>query len=177
MPHAVLSLPAYGPVALGNLARAAADAGVEATRLLFMPPVPRARSLALVQLADLFVDSLRFNANYGLVDALRVGVPAVSCAGQNMASRLGGSILRAAGLGDLVLDSPAAFVDTVVALGKDAVALRNLRARLAAQRSSAPLFDPQARVREWEAAWATMVERQQAGLPPLAFDVPEQAPT
>ena len=127
-------------------------------------------------MADLFVDTVRFNANHGLADALRMGVPAVTCAGQSMASRLGGSIVRAAGLGDCVVDNPAAFVETVVRLGKDSGARRELRARLARQHATAPLFDPAARVREWEAAWTMMVQRHQSGLPPQAFDVPAQAP-
>ncbi|MEO5736611.1 MAG: hypothetical protein ABIQ82_04035 [Variovorax sp.] len=122
-------------------------------------------------------NTVRFNANHGLVDALRMGVPAIGCVGDNMASRLGGSIIHAAGLGDLVLDSPDACFDHVIALGRDPRALQQLRVRLARQQEIAPLFDPQARVREWEFAWAAMAQRQAEGLLPEAFDVPEQAST
>ena len=128
---------------------------------------------ARVALADLFVDTLRFNANRGLVDALRMGVPAVSCAGENMASRLGGSIVRAAGLVDCVADSPAAYAQLVRRLAQDPGALPALRQQLARARDSAPLFDMAARLREWEWAWAHMVQRHQDGLAPAAFDVPD----
>ena len=176
LPHAVLLLPTFETEARANLAREAGAAGVDASRLSYLPSSSRAQLLARIQLADLFVDAVRFNANHGLVDALRMGVPAVSCAGQNMASRLGGSIIRAAGLADCVLESAQGFMDKVVALGSSPELLRGLRARLAAQRPSAPLFDAHARVREWEAAWTTMVQRHQAGLTPQAFDVPELSP-
>ena len=174
LPLAVLWLPTFPALARNNLSAAASGAGVDPARLVYLPNGTRGQTLARMKLADLFVDSIRFNANYGLVDALRMGVPAISCAGDNMASRLGGSIIRAAGLPECVFDSSARMVDAALALGRDAKALATLRARLASQRPAAPLFDAQARVREWEWAWTTMVQRHQAGLPPQAFDVPDQ---
>ncbi len=116
LPDAVLWLPSYAPRQYaGNLQGAAAQAGIDGERLVFQQDASRARTLARLPLADLFVDTVRFNANQGLVDALRMGVPAVTCAGQNMASRLGGSIVQArwsARRRDAVPTS--AFVDTVV---------------------------------------------------------------
>jgi predicted O-linked N-acetylglucosamine transferase (SPINDLY family) len=175
LPDAVLWLPAYGPAVRANLCREARAAGVEAHRLVFAARTPRPEMLARLKLADLFVDSLHFNANHGLVDALRMGVPAISCAGRTMASRLGGSIIRAAGLPECVHHDPGAWLEAAVALGRDRAALRALRARLHAARPAAPLFDAAARVREWEAAWTHMAQRQQAGLPPAAFDIPAPA--
>ena len=81
----------------------------------------------------------------------------------------------AAGLADAVLDSPDALGQRVQSLGTDAQALAALRQQLGAALSSAPLFQPVARVREWEWAWAEMVRRHQAGLAPAAFDVPDQS--
>ena len=175
LPQAVWWLPAYGAAARRNLAAAARAAGVEPSRLVFMQRCSRAELLARIAQADLFVDTLRFNANHGLVDALRMGVPAVSCAGASMAARLGGSILRAAGLADLVVDDADALSALVVRLANDPGARTGLRQRLAEARAGAPLFDPQARVREWEWAWAEMVRRHQAGLAAAAFDVPDQS--
>jgi predicted O-linked N-acetylglucosamine transferase (SPINDLY family) len=174
LPDAVLWLPGYAAPARRNLQQAAVQAGIDASRLVFQQRASRAQTLARLPLADLFVDTVRFNANQGLVDALRMGVPAVTCAGQSMASRLGGSILRAAGLPDSVVRGPSAYVDTVVRLGRDASALQAMRAELASQRAQAPLFDPQARLREWESAWETLVKRHQSGQAPAAFDVPAQ---
>jgi predicted O-linked N-acetylglucosamine transferase (SPINDLY family) len=66
---------------------------------------------------------------------------------------------------------PAAFVQKVIELGQDRAMLRQWREQLARSRAKAPLFDAPARVREWESAWTEMAKRQQAGLPPAAFDV------
>lgn len=172
LPDAVLWLPAYSPAIQDNLAREAGAAGVRTSRLVFSGHMTRPDMLARMQLADLFVDALRFNANHGLVDALRMGVPAISCAGNSMASRLGGSIIRAAGLPNCVFENPSAYLAAGIALGRDAGKLTRLRQQLQAARPIAPLFDVHARVREWEAAWTVMAERSRAGLPPAAFDVP-----
>lgn len=176
LPHAVLWLPAYNPDIHANLQREAAQAGVDGTRLVFSRPMRRPDILDRLSLADLFIDTLRFNANQGLVDALRMGVPAVTCAGQSMSSRLGGSIVRSAGLPDGVTDNPQAFKARVLELARDQAALTQMREKLLAAHATAPLFDLQPRVREWEAAWAYMVERHRAGLAPVAFDVASRTP-
>lgn len=177
LPDAVLWLPAYSLPVAANLVREANAAGVHENRLLFANRLSRVQMLACLKHADLFLDTLRFSANQGLEDALRMGVPALSCAGGSMASRLGGSMLRAAGLPQCVMESAAAYVAEAVRLGRDPQALQQLRQQLLAEKAGAPLFDLAARVREWEAAWATMAERTRAGLAPAAFDVPASAST
>lgn len=177
LPAALLWLPPYGVQARRNLQTAARQAGVDPARLVFQPRGSRRQILARLPLADLVVDGVRFNANQGLVDALRMGVPAVTCAGNSMASRLGGSILRACQLVEGITFDTAAFTDRVLQLGRDPALLRNWRAQLAALLPAAPLFDAAARVREWETAWDTMVQRQRTGLAAAAFDVPPQAPS
>lgn len=172
LPDAVLWLPAFPPATRANLLREAAAAGVSGGRLVFAARASRSEMLSRLKLADLFVDTLRFNANHGLVDALRMGVPAVSCAGDSMASRLGGSIIRAAGLPDCVYSDTATYTNAIISLGRNRNALQGLRVRLAEAAPAAPLFDAAARVKEWETAWAMMIERHRAGLPPEAFDVP-----
>ncbi len=172
LPDAVLWLPGYSPRIQTNLSREASGAGISASRLIFAKRMPRHDMLAHMAVADLFVDALLFNANHGLVDALRMGVPAISCAGNSMASRLGGSIIRAAGLPQCVFTDPASYAAEAIALGRDREKLARLRAQLQTARPRAPLFDAQARVRETEAAWTIMVERYRAGLAPASFDVP-----
>ncbi|CAN5726046.1 hypothetical protein BH11PSE7_BH11PSE7_04370 [soil metagenome] len=172
LPDAVLLMPGFAPAARSNLQREAHAAGISAARLVFMPRVTRPETLARMRLTDLLVDTVRCNANHGLVDGLRMGVPGLTCAGDSMASRLGGSIVRAAGLPDCVYDDKQEYLDAVIQLGRNRSRLDALRARLNSARSRAPLFDSGARVREWESAWTTMIERHRQGLAPIAFDVP-----
>jgi protein O-GlcNAc transferase len=171
LPDAVLWLPAYPMSTAAHLVREAEAAGVSAGRLLFAMPMTREDTLACFQHVDLFLDPLRFSAAGSLEDALRLGVPAISCAGNSMASRLGGSILHAAGLGECVLADQHAYVTEAIRLGRHARALAALRTRVAAACGGSALFDLASRVTDWESAWTMMAERSRAGLPPVAFDV------
>jgi predicted O-linked N-acetylglucosamine transferase (SPINDLY family) len=171
LPDAVLMFPGFTGATRDNLTRAATQAGVDANRLVFSGRGSRPETLARLALADLFLDPLRFNANHSLADSLRLGVPAVTCAGYSMASRLGGSVVRAAGLADCVTGSAQAYVDLIVTLGRDPARRADLRRRLAAPRADAPFFDVAGRVKDWEAAWMHMLERERAGLPSASFDV------
>lgn len=170
LPDAVLWLPYCGRAA-ANLVREAQAAGVSPARLLFSTRMDRADAWACMAQADLFLDTLRLSAARGLEEALTIGVPALTCAGNSVASRLGGSILSAAGLPECVLDNPEAYIAKAVHLGRHPAVLQALRDRLKLSKANAPLFDLAARVKEWEAAWTLMAERSRAGVPPEAFDV------
>jgi protein O-GlcNAc transferase len=174
LPEAVLYLPGCKPVAAANLAREAAAAGINATRLVFEHALDPA--CARTRRPDLFLDPLRFSAAEGLEEALRMGVPALSCAGNTMASRMGGSLLHAAGLPGCVLDSRQAYVDEVVRLGRDTQALLQLREQVGIVAPKSALFDLRSRVRDWESAWAWMTQRSRDGLAPAAFSLPPQPP-
>ncbi len=170
--HAVLWLPAYNAPTRANLQREAQAAGVAPERLVFKVRSGGPGNTHPMAGAQLFLDTLRFNANDTLVDALHAGLPALTVAGHSMASRLGGSILCAAGLPQCVLPSAADYVARAIDLAHQPQKLAALKARLASSQATAPLFDTQARVKEWEAAWRHMVERSRQGLAPAAFDVP-----
>lgn len=176
VPAAVLWLLPVEAAARANLEREAASAAIDPVRLVFSPKLGRPDLMARLPLADLYLDTLRFNSAAFVADALRAGVPALAVAGHNMASRLGGSVVTAAGLSECVLPDAAAYEAEAIRLGKDAAARAALREKLRAHQSTAPLFDMAGRVREWENAWITMIERQRAGLPPQAFDVTPARP-
>lgn len=174
LPQVVWWLPAtYSALAQHRLAQVAQAAGIAPQRLVFMSPCTRAQWLGRLPLADLLVvDGLPYSALPGLVDALRMGLPAVAWAGEGMDSRIGASIVRAAGLGGCVVNAPQALQRLVCELGKDRARLLALRSQAQALRASAALYDPEMRVRELEAAWSTMAQRQLAGATPAGFDVP-----
>jgi predicted O-linked N-acetylglucosamine transferase (SPINDLY family) len=171
LPVAVLWLPIDDLTTAKNLVRQAETAGVNGSRVLFAASVTHNQLLACLQCADLFLDPLRMNAAQGLADAMHLGVPAISWSGNSMASRVGGSILRAAGMGDCVFETVPAYVAEALRLGRQSDALKALRNRLKARQSFAPLFDAAACVKNVETAWAEMVRRSDAGFKPAAFDV------
>lgn len=154
----------------GNLRREALQRGVSPHRLVFAQPLPQSEHLARLPLADLVLDTLPYNAHTTASDALWAGVPVLTCAGDTFASRVAGSLLHAVGLPDLVTDSLAAYAALGLALVSEPWRLECLRAQLAAQRPTAPLFDVQGYTRNLEALYQGMWARHAAGLPPQALD-------
>ncbi|MGA7985187.1 MAG: hypothetical protein WCA01_08420, partial [Burkholderiales bacterium] len=145
--------------------------GVAAARLVFAPRLPPAEHLARQRLADLFLDTLPCNAHTTASDALWAGLPLLTCAGRAFAGRVAGSLLQSVGLPELIARSPEEYETLALDLARDQRLLSGLRARLAASRRSAPLFDTDRSCRNLESAFRTMWQMQQRGEPPRPFSV------
>ncbi|MBF0285993.1 MAG: tetratricopeptide repeat protein, partial [Magnetococcales bacterium] len=145
------------PWAGENLQRQAALRGVDPARLLFAPTLPKERHLSRLRHADLFLDTLHYNAHTTASDALWAGVPVLTLPGATFASRVGSSIVRAVGLPELVMGDLAQYEAAAVDLatsGRDRLAA--LRERLAVNRLESPLFDTERFVRDLEALYGRM---------------------
>jgi predicted O-linked N-acetylglucosamine transferase (SPINDLY family) len=151
VPDSVLWLSPGYSVACANLQREAVARGVEARRLIFAPRVGLAEHLARHAHADLFVDTLPYNAGTTANDALFMGVPVLTCSGETMASRIAGSQLHAIGLPELVTESLAEYEALALRLAREPASLTGLRTKLAANRLSHPLFDMARYTQDFEA--------------------------
>jgi predicted O-linked N-acetylglucosamine transferase (SPINDLY family) len=172
----VLWLSGTNASAVANLRREAERRGVAADRLVFAPRVPLNEDhLARLRLADLFVDTLHFNAHTTAADALWAGVPVLTCPGPTFASRVAGSLLQAIGLPELIAGSLADYETLAVALATDRDGLAAIRERLARNRDGAPLFDTERFTRAIEAVYVTMWQRAERGEPPQASGPRESA--
>jgi predicted O-linked N-acetylglucosamine transferase (SPINDLY family) len=89
-----------------NLRAEAEQRGIAADRLVFAPRVGLDDYLARLPLADLFLDTLPYNAHTTAADALWAGLPVVTCAGDSFAARVAGSVLSAVGLPELITPTP-----------------------------------------------------------------------
>jgi protein O-GlcNAc transferase len=168
----VLWLSAANASAPDNLRREAEQRGVSAARLIFAPKTRLNEDhLARLRLADLFLDTLYYNAHATACDALWAGLPVLTCAGSTYASRVAGSLLSAVGLPELITQSPAEYEALALRLAQHPDELAALRAKLARQRESYPLFDTARFTRHVEAAYATMWERSQRGERPQGFAI------
>ncbi|HUF21019.1 MAG TPA: tetratricopeptide repeat protein [Burkholderiales bacterium] len=168
----VLWLYAPNEVTVMNLTQRAAENGIEASRLVFAPHVKDHGShLGRYLFADLFLDTRYCNAHTTAVDALWCGVPVITVPGETMASRVGASLLNAAGLPELICKDWNGYEEKSVWLATHSDELAQLKAKLAANRGSCPLFDTEGQVRALEAAFEEMWRRHQAGLPPESFNV------
>ncbi len=168
----VLWLLSEGAASERNLKREAAARGVAPERLVFAPRVPYAEYLARFRAADLFLDTFPFNGGTTVSDALWMGLPVVTLSGETFASRMAGSLLRAAGLPRLATNSFPAYQQLAVELARDRSRLAAMRTKLDAERATSPLFDTARFCRHIEAAYVTMYERHRRGEAPASFAVP-----
>lgn len=157
--------------AQANLIAATGSHGVDPARLIFAPRLPPEQHIARMRAADLFLDTFPYNAHGTAVDVLWAGVPLVTYAGETFASRACGSILRAAGLPELVADSVAAYERIAGELAADPERLRILKAKVDVARTQAPLFDTARFTRNLEAAYLRMLERAARGEPATSFSI------
>lgn len=171
VPHSVLWLLDDIAELRGNLCRAAESFGVAGTRLIFAPRVAVEKHLARLALADLFLDSLPYNAHTTASDALWAGLPLLTCRGKAFAGRVAASLLSAAGLPELVTQTPDDYERLAVALAQDKARLDAIRQRLLLNRADCALFDTDRFRRHIEASYTTMWDTWSRGEKPHAFSV------
>ena len=136
--------------------------------------MPTDEHLARLQLADLFLDGLPYNAHTTASDALWAGVPLITRKGTTFPGRVAASLLGAIGLSELVTDTPAEFEALAVKLASDPKALKKVRDKLAKNKSKTALFDTGRFRKNIEAAYTKMWERWLAGEKPSGFAVKAQ---
>ena len=151
VPDSVLWLLESGPDAAQHLQQETRRAGIDPVRLVFAPHVPVEQHLARHAAADLFVDTFPYGAHTTTNDALLAGLPVVTCAGETLVSRIAGSQLHAIGLPELVTQSLAEYEALALRLAREPQTLAALRAKLAANRHTHPLFDMARYTRDFEA--------------------------
>jgi protein O-GlcNAc transferase len=172
VPGSVLWLREENKMAGENLRREARTRGVDPARVIFARRLPAlADHLARHRLADLFLDTLPYNAHTTASDALAAGLPLITCAGSAYAGRVGGSLLRTLGLPELIAGSLQDYEALALKLARDRRMLADLRSRLQHNLAASPLFDTDRFRRHIEAAYTTMWEISQRGDKPRAFAV------
>jgi predicted O-linked N-acetylglucosamine transferase (SPINDLY family) len=167
----VLWLLAGNSVATVHLSREAAERGIDPARLVFAPIAAPADHLARHRLADLFLDTLPYNAHTTASDALWAGLPLVTCRGASFAGRVAASLLAAIGLGELTTYNLEEYEALALDLARRPDRLSQVKAKLAKNRASLPLFDTVRFTRHIERAYETMQERARRGEPPTDFTV------
>jgi predicted O-linked N-acetylglucosamine transferase (SPINDLY family) len=167
----VLWLIRDNPAAEANLRKEAAARSIDPDRLVFAQHVSLEDHLARHRLADLFLDTLPYNAHTTASDALWTGLPIVTCLGESFSGRVAASLLHAVGLSELVTTNLPDYEALALRLASDPASLKAVRKRLEANRSCFPLFDTDRFRRHIESAYTTMWEIHQRGEPPRSFRV------
>jgi protein O-GlcNAc transferase len=141
-----------------NLRKEAVARGVAPERLVFAARTTPISHAARQQLADLFLDTLPYNAHTTASDALWAGLPLLTTPGHSLPARVAASILQAADLPELIAEDLAAYERLALKLARDPAALKAIREKLTASRSTVPLFDTTRFTRNLEAAYFAMLE-------------------
>jgi predicted O-linked N-acetylglucosamine transferase (SPINDLY family) len=143
--------------AAGNLRAEAQKRGVDASRLVFAPKLPAGLHLARHQLADLFLDTLPYNAHTTCSDALWARLPVVTCYGAAFHGRVAASLLKAIGLPELITMRSGDYEALALDLAKNPALLQATREKLQRNRLTAPLYDSERFRRSIEAAYEAML--------------------
>jgi predicted O-linked N-acetylglucosamine transferase (SPINDLY family) len=157
--------------AAANLRAEARKRGVDPEKLVFAPKLGVSDHLARIAVADLFLDTLPYNAHTTASDALWMGVPVLTCLGESFAGRVAASLLKAIGLDVLITRTSDEYEELALRLAHDRAYLGSLRVRLRHNRHDAPLFDTRSATRHIEAAYRTMVDIARASEPARSFRV------
>ncbi len=158
--NSVLWLFADNQVAVKNLRLEAEKRDVGSGRLIFADRIPRPQHLERHRHADLFLDTIYCNAHTTASDALRTGLPIVTCRSESFAGRVCASILTSAGLQDLVASDLAEYEALAAKIARDPEKLSALRKRVASGVRNGPLFDPALYTKNLEDAFVHILKDQ-----------------
>ena len=154
-----------------NLRREAQERGIAPERLVFAPRQSLSGHLGRLQLADLALDTYPYTSHTTASDALWAGVPLVTRLGDTFASRVAASVVHAAGLPELVTQTPEDYYRLALELATQPDRLAEMKSRLAANRMSCPLFDSARFTHDLERLYQRMWTDYRAGTrQPIVID-------
>jgi predicted O-linked N-acetylglucosamine transferase (SPINDLY family) len=165
VPGSVLWLLGADPIVVGNLRAEARAHAVAPERLVFGGALPLPEYLARFRTADLFLDTLPYNAGTTASDALWAGLPVLTCAGETFAGRVAASLLTAIRVPELIAATQSHYEALAVELATRPARLAEIRQRVAEHRLTTPLFDTRLFTHHLEAAYTKIYERHRANMP------------
>ena len=149
--------------------------GIGAEQLVFGAGVPYAEHIERMRHANLALDTFPYQDDVAVHDALSVGIPVLTQAGNSFSSRVGSCLVSGAGLPEMVVGDALTFTQAAVRFATDAKELAALTARLRKNMSEAPVFDAKRLQTHLEKAFVTMIERHRQGLAAESFSVPRHS--
>jgi len=159
LPDAVLWLWRGNDGIEPNLKKEATARGIDPARLIFAGRATTQRHLRRLGLADIALDPRIVNGHTTTSDALWAGLPMLTRRGTAYAGRVAASMLTALDLPELVAETAQGYESLALVLARDPARLKGLRDRLAANRTTAPLFDTPRFTRDLEKIYLRLAQR------------------
>ncbi len=145
--------------AVTNLKNEALSRGISPSRLVFAKRAHLSQHLARHKLADLFLDTLPYNAHTTASDALWAGLPVLTCMGESFASRVAASLLTSIDLQELVTKTLPEYEALAIELATNLNRLNTIKENLLSNRMTSPLFDTPRFTHNIEIAYKKMFAR------------------
>ena len=146
-----------------NLKASAQIFDINPDRLVFAKRVALDEHLGRHVHADLFLDTLPYNAHTTASDALWSGLPVLTLKGKSFAGRVASSLLNAVGLEDLVTESTSNYIDKAIHLALNPNELNLVKMRLHHNKPESALFNTKQFTLQLESAYKIMLERSLRG--------------
>ncbi|MGA2232888.1 MAG: hypothetical protein ABSH22_18465, partial [Tepidisphaeraceae bacterium] len=146
--------------------------GITPDRITFVPTTSPAAYFEMYHAVDIALDAFPFGGRATTCDALWMGVPVITLAGQTPVGRIGLSILSNIGLSELAAKTPDEYVSLAVTLAGDVQRLTNLSLGLRQRMQSSPLMDAPTLACNVEAAYRTMWRKWCASPRPIDSPIP-----
>jgi len=154
----VLWLKDTSAISKKNLIKEANNSGIESHRIIFANYCENLdEHLARLKVADLFLDTLPYNAQTTASDALWVGLPVLTCAGKSFSSRVASSILKVLDLSELITFNQVDYIETAKKLGKNPKLLEDLKNKLKINKYNNPLFNSKIYTKNLEQSYEKML--------------------
>jgi protein O-GlcNAc transferase len=127
------------------------EAGIDAARVdLLAPAFAQSSHLAEYGNVDIFLDPFPYNGTTTTCEALWMGVPGVTLAGNMHVARVGASLLHACGLEDWVTHSWDEYVERAVRAAHERESIRQARSAMRDRLSRSVLLDGAGYTRRFE---------------------------
>ena len=149
-----------------NLTKEIVQRGIDANRLVFGKRLPMLDYLARYRVADLFLDTLPYNAGTTASDALRMGLPVLTCIGHSFASRVAASLLNAVNLPEMITNTQEQYESLAIELAMHPHKLKAIKEKLVNNLPTAPLYNTSLFTQHLESAYLSMYDRYHNGLDP-----------
>jgi len=162
----VLWLYANNENVISNILKIASSSGIDTNRLIFAKHVPVKDHLNRIGKADLFLDTLPYNAHTTASEALRMGVPVITLIGKSFASRVAASLLNAVEMPELITKTEDQYESLAIELALDSEKLANIKNNLIHNLPKTALLNCQTFTNNLELAFDKMHQRSLSGLEP-----------
>jgi protein O-GlcNAc transferase len=159
-----------------NVFREAVQFGVSPSRIIFAKRVKKVHHLDRYQFCDVFLDTFIYGAHSTASEAMWALTPVVTLEGQPFRSRVAADVLKANGIGELVVHSKKAYEDVSVKLGTTPGLRLVVRKILANNALLWPLFDTQRLTQNLDRAYKAIWAVREIGIDPVNIVVAPRAP-